>query len=507
MYRLTLNLLPKSICILLLTLVSLGLNAQSPNILLKRDFWENHPSIEAVKTEIKKGSDPTALNSNAFDAVVYAILEKAPLNILQFLMTFEGNGANKLTHDGRTYIFWAAYTDNLELMTYLVSKGAKMDIIDDHGYSVLNFAAVTGQQNPQLYDFMFAKGAQAKLEKDRDGANALLLLIPHLKDPEMLHYLVNKGLDLNSKDSDGNGAFNYAAKSGNLLMMDWLIEQGVTHNGPNKKGGNAMFFASRGMRKSSNSLNVFTYLEKRGIKPNLTAKNGETPLLLYAASGKEVNVIEYFISKGINPNQIEKETKNNALMNAAKNGSFEIVELLIKHTEDINAANKKGETALTNAMHRGSSEMVSLLIANGAELNIEDKNGNSLIYYWVQSYNPKKESDFKEKQAILINNGIDLSQPQPNGNSFFHLAAQRNDLRLLMKAKELELDINNKNKEGLTPLHIAAMKANTDEILKYLISLGADKSIRTHFEESAYDIAHENEVLTAKHIEINFLKN
>jgi uncharacterized protein len=39
-----------------------------------------------------------------------------------------------------------------------------------------------------------------------------------------------------------------------------------------------------------------------------------------------------------------------------------------------------------------------------------------------------------------------------------------------------------------------------------LISIGADKSITTDFEESVYDLASENELLTQRNIKIDFLK-
>ena len=72
--------------------------------------------------------------------------------------------------------------------------------------------------------------------------------------------------------------------------------------------------------------------------------------------------------------------------------------------------------------------------------------------------------------------------------------------------QQFDIDINAKNNEGLTTLHKAAMKASDAEVLKYLISIGADKSITTDFEETVYDLASENELLSQKNIVIDFLK-
>lgn len=86
------------------------------------------------------------------------------------------------------------------------------------------------------------------------------------------------------------------------------------------------------------------------------------------------------------------------------------------------------------------------------------------------------------------------------------MALDKNDLELLKRVQQFNIDINAKNNEGLTALHKAAMKASDTEVLKYLISIGADKSISTDFEESVYDLASENELLSQKNIAIDFLK-
>ncbi|HEX8015357.1 MAG TPA: ankyrin repeat domain-containing protein, partial [Flavobacterium sp.] len=85
-------------------------------------------------------------------------------------------------------------------------------------------------------------------------------------------------------------------------------------------------------------------------------------------------------------------------------------------------------------------------------------------------------------------------------------AVIKNDLTLLKKIADLNIDINTKNKDGLTALHKAAMVAKDDTILKYLISVGAKKDLTTEFDESAYALAKENESLTKSNVSVEFLK-
>jgi ankyrin repeat protein len=495
----------KNIFLILLLFFTFSLNAQE-NTLLDRNFWKDKPILKTVKEKVKEGNDPSAFNRFSFDPVVYAILEKAPMETLKFLLSQSGNGVNKITHDGRSYLFWAAYKDNLPLMKHLISEGAKTDIIDDHGNSVLNFAAATGQKNPELYNYLLEQDTNALQKRATDGANALLLLLPHLESQRMVTYFENKGLKLSSNDDQGNGAFNYAAQGGKLEMLDWLLNEEVDIEPASRSGENAMHFASRGTRGHSNSLEVFEYLKDKGIAPDLQSTKGTTPLMIYAAKAEDPEVISFFLTHGANPDQADNDG-NTALMNASKNSTFECVQLLVAKAENINATNKEGQTALSNAVQHNSAQTVRFLIKQGGGVNSTDERGRNLLYYLVQSFNPNKEAAFKEKLEIIDQNGLPITAEQGNKDTFFHLAARKNSLALLKMAREKELDINAQNQAGLTPLHIAAMKAHNDEILKYLIANGADKGISTSFDESAFQLAGENELLLDSKTDLNFLKN
>src|SRR5690606_35747288 len=102
--------------------------------------------------------------------------------------------------------------------------------------------------------------------------------------------------------------------------------------------------------------------------------------------------------------------------------------------------------------------------------------------------------------------GLDITKPQANGNTLYHLAVANGDMELLEFVANHKGDVNTKNKEGLTPLHLAAMKAQDDKTLKYLLQLGAEKDVVTDFEETAFDLASENEILKQQKISIDFLK-
>ncbi|WP_417559027.1 ankyrin repeat domain-containing protein [Mesoflavibacter zeaxanthinifaciens] len=492
----------KTISFLMLLSITSTLNAQTKNIFLGRTFWKTNPTISQVKQKIAEGNSATELNENNFDALVYALLEKTNVKVVKHLLSKKGNDVNKLTHDGRTYIFWASYTNNIPVVKHLLESGAKTDVIDDKGFSVLNFTAAAGVENRELYDLLIKHGADVKNDITPKGANALLLIVPNLTNLKMVDYFTSKGLKLNSIDKDGNNVFNYTAEKGNKKMLEILIHKGLSYKSLNKNGGNAMIFATKGSRSGYNSLEFFKYLENLGINPNITNNDGVTPLHNLAYSNKNVATINYFINKGIDVNQADGNG-NTILINAVASNSLEIIKLFVDKTKNINHVNKEGQSALTKSI-RNNSKIVKFLINKGADVSVIDKKGNHLGYYLFNTYNVKNLKEFQTKLEILQANGLDVSKPQKNENTLYHLAVDKRNMSMLKFIKSYKININTKNSEGLTALQKAVMTAKNDEIIKYLIANGANKTIKTDFDESLYDLAKENEAL--KNVDISFLK-
>jgi ankyrin repeat protein len=194
-------------------------------------------------------------------------------------------------------------------------------------------------------------------------------------------------------------------------------------------------------------------------------------------------------------------------MNAAGSvRDIAVLESLRSSVADINKANKTGHTALSMAVAGNSPEVVQYLMEKGAKTNIADSKGENLVATLVQSYSPRGAKDFQAKLEILKKSGVDIAAPQKDGSTLFHLAMAKNDLGLLKLVNDMKIDVNAKNKEGFTVLHKAAMLAKDDAILKYLLSIGAEKGIQTSFSETAFDLASENENFSKQNISVGFLK-
>ncbi len=490
-----------SLVAVLVSALSMAQPGKSDNPFMDRKYWEAQPSLAELKANVAKGYSATEVNRGGFDPITFAIFSGNSTSTIQYLLA-QGNDINKRTHDSRTYLFWAASRGNIEMMNFLIENGARIDLVDSHGYSVAQFAAASGQSDTKVYDLLVKSGADLQNEKDHHGRSVLLVAAPRVKDMTLIDYFVDKGLSLDEIDDEGNGIFNIAAQGGNITVLKALVAKGVDTNKNIKTCENAMLFASRGGRGSSSSLEVFKYLERLGLEANVTSTDGVTPLHNIARSSNDLAIFEYFIDKGVDPNAVD-EAGNTPLLNAVSRNKLEAIQYLVEKTEDINQRNKEGHSALTLAIQNNSASIVNYLISEGAQTDVVDNEGNNLAYYlFATRGNPR---DYDEKVRALLSAGFNFEINQPDNSTIWHLAIAKNNLELLEKVKGFGADINAKDNQGNTVLHYAAMKATNTKILEFLVANGADVNATTEFGETAFNLAQENELLQENNVSLDFL--
>ncbi|MCD8538852.1 MAG: ankyrin repeat domain-containing protein [Leadbetterella sp.] len=253
-------------------MAAFSVNGQQVSTLMNADFWKGQPDLVAVKAEIAKGNSPSQQNAGSWDPVTTALFNNASPDILYFLIEQEGNGVAKKTHHSRSYLHWAASRGNLELVNYLIGKGADVHYPDSYGTPITAYAASTGNKNTQVYDVLFKAGVNPH-QKYENGATLLLLAVAGDPDLTLTDYFISKGLSLTDKDQNGATATDYAARSGNKDLVEKLIKRGV------KPTDNALFFAAQGSRMSSNGIDTYKYLvENLQLNPAAVNQDGATVL-------------------------------------------------------------------------------------------------------------------------------------------------------------------------------------------------------------------------------------
>ncbi|MGE0495412.1 MAG: ankyrin repeat domain-containing protein [Vulcanimicrobiota bacterium] len=131
--------------------------------------------------------------------------------------------------------------------------------------------------------------------------------------------------NLEARNNEGRTALLLAATTGNLKMLQLLVEAGADRDAVDHHGLSALHLAA-----SNRHTPACRYLLEQGANPNLPEKAGNTPLHLAARAGNEETVKELLLG-GAKP-ALENERKQTAMQLAQhyRLGDWRLVERLLE---------------------------------------------------------------------------------------------------------------------------------------------------------------------------------
>lgn len=241
-----------------------------------------------------------------------------------------------------------------------------------------------------------------------------------------------------SKDAAGSTPLHHAAGFGALDSLSFLVDKGADLNARNRRGSTPLFWALHDEAK-------VRLLISRGATVNIRQVEGRT--LVYQAStlGNASAVLRLLLENGGDPNAA---TLNGLtpLSAAALRGDVEAMRLLIDNGARVDTRNGAGATALMAAATNGSPSAVRLLLEKGADVKVRSKLDETALGNAAGAGNA-------ETVKLLLDNGA---------------------------------EVNSRNSRGYSPLMLAAgADAMNADIVKLLISRGADASFSADYDETA----------------------
>ncbi len=154
------------------------------------------------------------------------------------------------------------------------------------------------------------------------------------------------------------------------------------------------------------------------------------------------------------------------ILDAAEDGNLTEVRALIKAEANVNAKDRNGMTPLMFAAKQGYEKMVQELINAKAELNAQDNQGMTALIIAV------KEDHLEVVKMLLAAGKGDAGAKKPDGVMKF-ISSLTGHSEPEPTPSAMKIDVNRKDKEGMTALSYSTSKGNL-EMVQTLLDANAD---------------------------------
>jgi len=423
------------------------------------------PGREPQKVEAPQKVEQVEESTDELNQAFFAAVENGLEDEVMRLIS-QGADVNVKDAQGKTALFYAVKHSHKNIVELLIAKGADVNAKEDGGYTPLYYALWPG--NKDLTTLLISKGAEVNVEPEEDYP--LIYYAVWNEDLDTVKLLVAKGAKFDVKILEDRTAFHYAVGQGSRDIAEFLVSKGID---------TSTFHVAAGM---GDLARVKNHIEQ-GADVNTQDELGWTPLY-WAASLGQIEVAKLLIDKGADVRTAATDG-GIALYQAAQAGDNEVVELLIANGAEIDAKGMGGWTSLHRAVQSGHREVVQLLLANGAEIDAKGMGGWTPLHCAVQS-------GHREVVQLLLANGADVNAKDSRDRTPLFLALRRGRKEVLPLLLAHGADVNAKNRTGITPLDLAIGsedieiielflhdKANISAVLSSFVQSG-DKKVVEH---------------------------
>jgi ankyrin repeat protein len=395
---------------------------------------------------IGKGADPTIANKEGDTPLHLAAKNAKKIETISLLLENKQVDINHRDKCGRTALHCAIMAENVETVRYLLKEGADPTIRDKDGTTPFHLAALyPTETDPQFLSLMLENEKKIEI----DGRNKMGLTALHMamttSNVTAARLLLSKGANPNVADQLGSTPLNLAVLSAkNMDIVELLVNHpDVDVNYYDKLGAQAIFYAvtiQHGLSEEIGNL----LMEKMASKAERS--NPETKTIATLVDSFKEN-IRYLLEKG------QDTTTTKGAITEGENGANAL------HV----AAADEETTDLIDA----------ILETRKFDINGVDSDGRTPLHHAISGTN--REINARH----LLEKGADPTIRNNKGDTPFHLAAQfLTDTHVLglMLGNEIKIDIDEKNNDGETALHLAIDKSNVTAV-RLLLSNGANPNV------------------------------
>lgn len=196
-------------------------------------------------------------------------IQKEDVSLIRSLLEQNPELVHTKTPGGSIPLHPAAFKDNTEIISLLISKGADVNSRNNEGWTPLFMASNYGRR--KSVELLINNGADVNA-KDNEGVTPLHIASMN-GHKEVVDLLITKGADITLIDNLGRTPLHSASWSGKKDVVELLITKGINVDATDLGGDTPIHGAAYHGHKE-----VVELLLSKGAKLNLKNEEGRTPL-------------------------------------------------------------------------------------------------------------------------------------------------------------------------------------------------------------------------------------
>lgn len=325
----------------------------------------------------------------------------------------------------------AVSTNQLEKAQRLLAQGAQINsYITKGGFTGLHLAAKFNDGT--MVDLLLEHGASVKAENYH--RQTAFHVAASLGNTVVSEQLIKAGADPNAQDMKGNSPLHIAAQSGHTDLVCLLLESGASASAQNLRGQTALYVAV-----------------KKGHKTAV-----ET-LCQYEADFKDIERILTYSKEWTHQNVDEKDTDEIENFKDCCYRLEEVKKIIIdleKYIKDYKSSSNKSDISQSL-----ESYLPAKLGRGLCGANIKFESGSTFFFELTSCLEDLEK--WTEFYNLLRMYHLDLNATISTGRTVLHAAVAKNSLAKVQILLQAGANIELKDSDGYSPLHLLAKKKYT----------------------------------------------
>ena len=359
-------------------------------------------------------------NQSDFLKIVVAAAGRGDLETVRQLVDDTPAWIHTVGSHGRTMLWEAAYRGKLEMVQFLLERGADINVPGcyhiQHRIEITPYCVARYEGRDLVADYLLQQGATLDIHtaaylKDYDAVRSHLDKDPNLVNSGYLQAVMlpaGQPHTFEHRHATWATPLCYAIVGGNPAIVELLISRGATIE---LYSGRFLDYAM-----AYDHVEITKLLLENGADPSKAPRilddNSEMSVLLKAhgVPPKDINAKNHmgwpplvYVCRGDNGEHPEE------------------VQRLLALGADINIQNYKGKTGLHCAAKAGFLNVINLLIENGATVDAADDTGETPLFEAIRSTIKSGEKQCAALEALLIK-GANPNVKNRKGQTPLHVA-------------------------------------------------------------------------------------